>query len=583
MDLQPQVGMFTTTDNVKWCAYPTPSPMRLDVGYCPITPTPRYIIVTPQATPTTWVPTRITYSKAQAVPNRPMAVNPAVADTLLLSLSILGAAVVVGLYAHTQGFFKGTQTRRKVNGHAQTVDVENVIPDEEVQQMIKKPQRRPQQPNSLYAAYATEEKAINKLLSDHQTGFRTSNADKILITPKTLVFPLQMARGVTFSKLNAAVQPLEIALYNLRAKQGYTDEVKAMVMAQPLSLVVPRVDPITLDWSQRRGQIEARHMLVGLSYATGRPQALTLNLDSPTQFSVLLAGSSGSGKSTLLDGMVLSACEASDPDDFKLMIVDIGRKHFGSFFNLPHCAGFAHTVDGALAMLQYVESQMSGPENSYSHRTAVVIDEIQKLTKCGIDSVEREFKRLLMMIASNGRAYGYSIIISTQKPNAGTIPTDVRDNCVTRIAGRCKSHSQSEMALGDKRTDAVSLSGVGSFVVDDGSNTQIVYSYMLDTDEQIKAIVQQHGDYEGAWFDFEGDTIDEDQTPDTAPNSTSTDIPDGVFDVFEKYADGERNLKRGWKTKAVEAYAQHVGKAAKGRNFKTFSEIVKGMADDYIN
>lgn len=567
----------------QWTAYmqvlnvpvPTSSAGQVEQGYAGWQPTPT---ATFTSEPSQARPVQRTYQAqtTQATPTRWFQ-SQWFEQAALFVFSVIALLTLVW----NRGWFDVTSIKRKVNGYSDTQDFE--VPESEVQPMATTrqakpltnnvsatPSKRRRKANSIFAAYAKEEATIQKLLhNDRQTGFRINKGAKVLITPKTVVYPLQMARGAVFTKLDAALEPLAAKLYDMRSRQGYTDQVNAIAMRQPLSLIVPRVDPKTLTWSDRRSPGVSRHMLTGLSYATGRPEPLFLNLDSALQFSVLLGGTSGSGKSTLLNGMVLSACEASDPDDFQFMAIDIGRKHFTAFEKLPHCTGFAHTLDGALAMLQYIEEQMSGPEDKYTARVAVVIDEIQKLTKCGVEKHEKEFKRLLMMIASNGRAYGYSIIISTQKPNAGTVPTDVRDNCVSRIAGRCKSHSQSEMILGDKRTEAVQLTGAGSFVVDDGNNTQIVYSYMLDTQKEIDAICRSWDGLEKTFIDFEGEHDE----------PASVDVPEEIAEVFEEYDRGDGTMRRGWKGKAIDALSELHGRSYTGRYNAEGMSIIEEFLD----
>lgn len=352
----------------------------------------------------------------------------------------------------------------------------------------------PKQENR-FIGYQQEEGLINNILKEHKTFFRIDPRKKVLITPKTIIYPLQRAQRGKFSSLYSVTEVLNSEIYSLRLQHGYRTGISSLILTQPPCLIVPRVDPLTLHWADRRDRCKPIHMLTGLSYETGKPEPLTLNLNSPTQFSILIGGTSGSGKSTLLDGMIISICEASSPEEFKLIMIDIGLKHFSPFSELPHCTEVVSELDQALETLRYVEKQMTGPEDQYPYRTAIVIDEIQKLTKCGIDAKEKEFKRLLMMIASNGRAYGYSIIIATQKPKAGTIPTDVRDNCVVRIAGKCFSQGQSEMILGDNHYEATHLSGVGSFAIYDGNATTLIYSYMLNVKQEIKAIRDRYPNY----------------------------------------------------------------------------------------
>ena len=352
--------------------------------------------------------------------------------------------------------------------------------------------------------YLNEVQAINAFFKSYQLGFK---AKASALTPQTAVYELLKAKGVRFNSINPYIDDLQGKLYGLRSKAGYSDRIQLVVTDQPPALIVPRIDPKPMQWANRpQSSVGQWHTLLGRFYVADKGHALALNLDHPTQFSILLGGTSGCGKSTLLDGMILSACEGSTPDQLKLMFVDIGKKHFGPFYDLPHCNGFASTVPGALALLQHVEASMHGPENHYTERTIVVIDEAQRLTLCGDMATQDEFKRLLTLIASAGRAYGISIVISTQKPMASVIPSAVRDNCVARIAGVCMGKNQSKTILGDGETDAVQLSRPGTFILIDGSQKRHFYSYMIeDTGAEIERIASQWDGYEPEFFDFEAD------------------------------------------------------------------------------
>lgn len=424
-----------------------------------------------------------------------------------------------------------------------------------------------------FQGYQQEEYVINRIFTEHKIGVRVHPKNPILITPRTIMYPLQRAIKGRFSEISNLLETIESDIYTLRYTRGHKKKVSILLLTQPPSLIVPRVDPKVIPWEVDSMSIPNCNMLIGLTYSFGQPEPSMIDLNSPLQFSVLLGGSSGCGKSTLLDGMILSACAKSHPDKFRLSIIDIGKKHFGQFVKLPHCDQLLTTIDSALSFLSQVEKDMSGPEDTYTYRTAIIIDEIQKLTKCGIEKHEKEFKRLLMMIASNGRAYGYSIIISTQKPNAGTVPTDVRDNCVTRIAGRCKSSGQSEMILGSSRTEATNLTGVGSFILDDGEGTQIVYSYLVDTNTEITRIERQYPTYVRA--------VQEQDNQEDIDNPP-VNIPEELIALFKGYLTDEGTLRRGWLTKATQLYGQIVGKSSSGDNYQPFRRIVIEMSQQYI-
>lgn len=57
--------------------------------------------------------------------------------------------------------------------------------------------------------------------------------------------------------------------------------------------------------------------------------------------------------------------------------------------------------------------------------------------------------RMTSLLARQGRATGISLILSTQKPTADSLPTVIRDSCENKIAFRCATSEQARAVLGD--------------------------------------------------------------------------------------------------------------------------------------
>lgn len=322
-------------------------------------------------------------------------------------------------------------------------------------------------------SYKNEGLEINKFFTQQNLGFRVRTG---AITHRSIVYSLEKAIGTRESQLRTALKDLGSAIYNYRYLNGEVNPVTISMVSQPLSITVPLVHPKILDWGSRKVITDKWKCNLGLRYVGSSKVPVTLDLNSNSEFSILLAGSSGSGKSVLLDGMIMSAAESNDPEVLRMVFIDIGNKHFAPFQNLPHTIAYATELDHALMYLQHVDKQLIGPEDQYEYRTMIVLDEIQMLTRGANSQYNAEFKRLLKQIAGRGRAYGYNIIISTQKPMASIVPTEIRDNCAARIAGRCESTGQSKMVIGSDL--ASTLNNFGSFVYKE----QIFDSYFIGRD-----------------------------------------------------------------------------------------------------
>ncbi len=454
--------------------------------------------------------------------------------------------------------------------------------------------------NPAHRVYHKEFQAINRFFKQFRLGFRLGDPyHHVVLTPSTVVYLLSKAQGVSIRSLQSNLTDLEELLYSQRARLGYPNKLSILFHQQPLALILPRVDPKPLRWTARQWQPQTWHTLLGRQYVADQGFPVTLNLESPQQFSILIGGQSGCGKSTLIDGLILNACMAASPRELEVVIIDIGQKHFGQFQKLPHCRTFMTTLKGALAVLQQVENALVGPENQYQARTLVVIDEIQRLTRCDDSRTATEFKRLLANIAAMGRAYGYSLVLGTQKPMASVVPTLIRDNCVVRIAGMCQSNAQSAAILGDSNYAAAALGSIGSFILSDGHNNMLFYSYLIDdVTVEIAQLQCQYPDAAPATVD--ADIVEPNVMTESTTTVLSTEygvvragtgqreadmrqtIPQPVLEVFTARDNGDGTLRNGWLTNAINAYAEHVGKSPNGNNFQRFRTIVEEMQETYL-
>ncbi len=83
-----------------------------------------------------------------------------------------------------------------------------------------------------------------------------------------------------------------------------------------------------------------------------------------------------------------------------------------------------------------------------------VYDELADLsrhdgTQKGRAAASRRMALLEEMITM-GRAAGMGLILCTQRPSAGAVPLEIRDNCRVRLAFGCESWQQADMILGDR-------------------------------------------------------------------------------------------------------------------------------------
>lgn len=253
---------------------------------------------------------------------------------------------------------------------------------------------------------------------------------------------------------------------------------------------VERLAPRTVDL----GDLLAR----GRSFLADRPGRFVLgetaegelllgDLGDPGTPHLLVGGQSGSGKSVLLRSLVSSLAHLHPPAAIQFHLVDPKRVTFTSL--LPSLAAHladtpAFDVEEILPRLDQLRDEM---EHRYSRfdalkvqdldehnevvrtaerrpRIVLVVDEFQDLTasKASAEAFLAAVKRL----GAKARAAGIHLILATQRPDARTVPGDIKANLGGRIALRVQAAVNSRIIL--DQPGAERLLGKGDLLADLG-------------------------------------------------------------------------------------------------------------------
>lgn len=188
----------------------------------------------------------------------------------------------------------------------------------------------------------------------------------------------------------------------------------------------------------------------------------TTNLETMKSFAVWAMN--GSGKTSFLHSLVHDLISSHRPTDLKLVICDLkDGLDFRIYQRLPHLLlPIATTVEEASRVLRLLdaererrsmlfravpESRKCNSLNDYHRlivdlglnlpqlpRIVAIFDEAQEIM-----TNDEEAERILIKLAKLGRAYGISIGVSTQLPDADAIPKGLRSQLVSRFVGRMAS------------------------------------------------------------------------------------------------------------------------------------------------
>lgn len=233
-------------------------------------------------------------------------------------------------------------------------------------------------------------------------------------------------------------------------------------------------------------------------------------LSLPDERHVLIGGTTGSGKSNFLTTTVVSLALSMSPKDLKISILDPKGVDFRKLANLPHVAAGEY-IDNAESCIEFLHRlidddlprrqsilKTSGYVSIYDMRQetkelnsqmpfhVIVIDEYADLIMSLLKGKE-EFEDAVCRLAQIGRALGYIIILSTQRPSADIVSGKIKANFPSRIAFRLPSSRDSVVILDE--AGAEDLAGSGDMIVKTQTSTMRLQAYRT-TPKDVASIME---------------------------------------------------------------------------------------------
>jgi len=300
-----------------------------------------------------------------------------------------------------------------------------------------------------------------------------------MVTPRLLRFHFIPQLGTRLSRLKALSEEIALSLgvssCHIYRQEGAIQidiprEDGAPVRLLPLCARLPTVPPCS--------------PVLGLA-AEGFP--LLLSLPSPEVSHVLVSGMTGSGKTVLARAMITSLVLRNHQRNLQLVLVDLKRRGFGVFRQLPHLlVPVVEDADAALAVFRRLQGEMErrDAERIAQPRITIFIDELAELMMAGGSEVGTILTRLMQ----RGREAGLHVVACTQKPLAQVIGSLVKANFPVRGVGKVASAEDARGATGISGSGAETLAGKGDFVVIAGGR-QIRVQAALVTEPEIREVI----------------------------------------------------------------------------------------------
>ncbi|MCP4691240.1 MAG: DNA translocase FtsK, partial [Desulfobacterales bacterium] len=238
--------------------------------------------------------------------------------------------------------------------------------------------------------------------------------------------------------------------------------------------------PLTLMELWEKGQTSRPESHAAFPIGMAVNGAVTwADLTSPTMTSILVAGTAGSGKSIFLRSAALGMALNADPGRIRFTLIDPKRVTFNDLSSLPHLqAPVIMDQAPALAVLERLVEEMEERYTLFEKRSAVdvaaynlrektlphhvvIIDEyadlmIDKETK---KTTETQIQRL----CQKGRAAGFHLILSTQRPDAKVVTPLIKANLQLKAALKVTTGANSQVILDEPGAER--LMGAGDMLV----------------------------------------------------------------------------------------------------------------------
>ncbi len=322
------------------------------------------------------------------------------------------------------------------------------------------------------------EKAMKRLLSTLEILKLPARSDGYIAGPRLTRLKIKpdLKKGVTVRKVMSRAEDLQIAM-----------ELKAppLIRAQAghISIDIPRKtnQPLTLleVWEKEKGSGKQRSRAafpIGMAIDGSVKWA---DLTSPTMTSILVAGTAGSGKSVFLRAALLGMALNSGPDQIRFTLIDPKRVTFTDLSAVPHLDGpVVMDLEPALQALERLVEDMEQRYEVFSETGAIDIAEYNSLHDpmahhvTIIDEyadlmIEKEFKKqaelFIQRLCQKGRAAGFHIILSTQRPDSKVVTPLIKANLQLKVALKVTTATNSQIVLDEPGAER--LMGNGDMLV----------------------------------------------------------------------------------------------------------------------
>jgi hypothetical protein len=325
--------------------------------------------------------------------------------------------------------------------------------------------------------YADEVESLKRVLHEFNIDIDKIDPSAVEVGPNLIRYKIELAGGQKQGPLENRAE--DIAREMALEQEPYIHRLPG---TQYVAIDVPRAETQPVHIEDYLSALPDREdltlselpFIAGIK-PVGDPHLASLD-DAPH---MLVGGTTGSGKTVFLYSLLAGFLETFDPDELRLAIIDPKLTNFMFFNQLPnleHDQVITDSQDTAELFDWIINEEVprrtqelgaSGSIDIEEHNErsdeplrplVVVIDEYADL----IDDLGNEsdaFEENVRRIAQKARSVGIHLVISTQRPSAQIIDTDLRANLDMRVALRLPSSSDSQVILDESGAEGLAGNG----------------------------------------------------------------------------------------------------------------------------
>jgi DNA segregation ATPase FtsK/SpoIIIE, S-DNA-T family len=211
--------------------------------------------------------------------------------------------------------------------------------------------------------------------------------------------------------------------------------------------------------------------------------------DAVIEPNALISGVPGSGKSTQLRSILTTLIKYKSPEELHLYLGDLKLSEFHLFKKVKHVKSVCVLPEELEKMLKHIHKKLLERGRLIDKYEVMHVDDLPQDVKVpyimlAIDEIvmvmdNKEIKKMIVQIASLGRALGIYTILSLQRPSHDILDTKIRSLLTVRMGFRTVDLSNSRM-IGTPGSEKISLETPGRMILKRDKLVEIQAPYLTD-------------------------------------------------------------------------------------------------------